>query len=78
MLSLIRDQLTDLIRSSCGVLDATPSALSIFLDTPVVKEHGDLSCNIALQLSKSLRRNPLEIADAITKSILRYFYAAGV
>ena len=69
MLFLIRDQLTDLIRSSCGTLGAVPSDTSILLDAPVVKEHGDLACNIALQLSKSLRRNPLEIAETIKKSL---------
>ncbi|MBF0122260.1 MAG: arginine--tRNA ligase [Candidatus Omnitrophica bacterium] len=69
MLSLIRNQLTDLIRSSCGELGALPPDMSIILDAPVVKEHGDLACNIALQLSKILRRNPFEIAQTIKKSL---------
>lgn len=67
MLSLIRSQLIDLIRSSCVAIGGDPAALSFTLDVPAVKEHGDLACNIALQLARSLRKNPFEIAEMLAR-----------
>jgi arginyl-tRNA synthetase len=69
MLPLIRTQLTELIRSSLDVFGALPKEVSVSLETPALKEHGDLACNIALQLTKVLRKNPVEIAEAVKRNV---------
>ncbi len=49
--------------------------LEILIERPKNPEHGDLSTNVAMQLSKKLRRNPREIAqelvNATTPALLR-------
>ncbi|MBU5689779.1 MAG: arginine--tRNA ligase [Candidatus Aenigmatarchaeota archaeon] len=39
------------------------------IEVPAKKEFGDLSCKIAFQLAKKLRKNPNEIANEIAKKI---------
>lgn len=40
-------------------------APEIHLERPKLSVHGDYSCNIAMQLAKSLKKNPREIASSI-------------
>ena len=42
----------------------------ILLERPKDASHGDLACNIALQLAKPLKKNPRELALAITAALL--------
>jgi arginyl-tRNA synthetase len=65
MFSIIRSQLSEIIFSSLGSFGVPLEKVSVSLETPALKEHGDLACNVALQLTKVLRKNPLEIASAI-------------
>lgn len=44
---------------------------TITLDRPKQAEHGDLACNIALQLSKALKKNPRELAQALVTALLQ-------
>ncbi|MBF0570146.1 MAG: arginine--tRNA ligase [Candidatus Omnitrophica bacterium] len=67
MLSLIRSQLTGLLQACVDTLGPFSAQPSIFLETPALKDHGDLACNVALQLAKTLRQNPLQIAKSIKK-----------
>ncbi len=39
------------------------------LDRPKQADHGDLACNLALQLAKALRRNPREVAQALVDAV---------
>lgn len=66
MLALIRSHIADLFRASVSAI-APSSQVEIIIDPPIYKEHGDFACPVALQLSKALRRNPLEIAESIKK-----------
>ncbi len=50
----------------------------ISLDTPAHKDHGDLACNAALQLSKVLRRNPMEIAEILRTQIISSLAASSL
>lgn len=47
--------------------DATPA---IALERPKVAAHGDLACNVAMQLAKPARRNPRELAQEIADALL--------
>ncbi len=66
MLALIRRHITDLL-CECVSSIAPEVQVEIIIDPPIYKEHGDFACPVALQLSKLLRRNPLDIAENIKK-----------
>ena len=45
------------------------SEIDYFFDTPKSDSHGDLSCNAAMMLSKSLKKNPKLIAEEIISNL---------
>jgi arginyl-tRNA synthetase len=47
--------------------DAAPPAIA--LDRPKDPQHGDYACNVALQLARSLKRSPREIAATIVAAL---------
>ena len=64
-----KTQVARLLRAA--VAQAAPDAgeVAIVLERPRDAAHGDLACNIALQLGKRLRRNPRELAQAIVQAL---------
>ncbi len=69
MFTDLRTHVSDIVRASCEVLGPLPSAPSIVLEIPSHKDHGDLACNVALQLSKVLKRDPMQIAGSLRERI---------
>jgi len=70
MLAEQEQQIVTWIRAAALPLVAdTNSPLSVTLERPKLSEHGDLACNVALQLAKSLGRNSRELAQAIVASL---------
>lgn len=69
MLPQVKAELQSLIRSGAESLGSLPAAFFIQLEAPALKEHGDLSCNAALLLTKVFRRNPVELAETIKASL---------
>ncbi|MBI3602621.1 MAG: arginine--tRNA ligase [Candidatus Omnitrophica bacterium] len=69
----IRRQLQELVQKSLPTGQAGLSSLEtvapILIDIPADKAHGELSCNIALQLSRTLKKNPMAIAADILKNL---------
>jgi arginyl-tRNA synthetase len=67
LIPIIKDALRDL------GLDKEPNTLDFYLDLPTDQRFGDLSCNIAMRLSKQVRKSPrdlgLEIIGAVTTHI---------
>ena len=47
----------------------------IVLERPKVAAHGDLACNIAMQLAKPLKKNPRELAQGIIDALVSDEYA---
>ncbi len=43
---------------------------AIALERPKIASHGDLACNVALQLAKKLKKNPRDLALAVTAALL--------
>ena len=43
---------------------------TIILERPRDPSHGDFACNIAMQLAKSLKKNPRELAQAIAQDVM--------
>ena len=62
----IRQQLQELIQKSLPQLITVPSVL---IDIPADKAHGELTCNIALQLSRELKKSPMIIAGEVVKKL---------
>ncbi|HEY4370328.1 MAG TPA: arginine--tRNA ligase [Burkholderiales bacterium] len=55
------------LRQTLG--EAMPAEPNIVLERPKVAAHGDLACNIAMQLAKPLKRNPRELAQGIVAAL---------
>ena len=70
----VRDKLAEQLERSLAALLADAGAAdgavpSIVLDVPRKQDHGDFACNAALQLAKSLRRPPREIAAELARRL---------
>lgn len=49
---------------------AAPAVPAIVLERPKVAAHGDVACNVAMQLAKPLKKNPRELAQRIVDALL--------
>ena len=66
----IRDIVTKAIKKAGAGGDIEPVEVAdIMVETPREKGHGDFSTNVAMQVTKQLRKPPRQIADIIIKSI---------
>ena len=63
-----------------GVRAVAPGAegVEIHLERPKNPEHGDYASNVAMQLSKQLKRKPREIAQLIVEATLESFKEDGI
>ncbi len=53
-------------------------AVPVVLERPKAEAHGDLACNVALQVAKSLKKNPREVAMALGEAVKLNPAAAGL
>jgi arginyl-tRNA synthetase len=69
----LKAHLTELLAQAAKSLaqnsDFDATNLSIHLERPKNKEHGDFSTNLAMLLAKPLRQNPRAIAEALIKAL---------
>jgi arginyl-tRNA synthetase len=69
----IRSHLTDLLTKALAQvapqIAADQRASLITLERPKQAQHGDFSCPAAMQLAKSLKRNPREVAQALIAAL---------
>ena len=61
-----------------GALRFSAEELPLSIERPANPEHGDYASNIALQLSKRLRRNPRQIAEEIARASAPALAATGL
>ncbi len=59
-----RRQLQSLIEESLKIFEGAVYP-PVLIDVPADKQHGEFSCNVALQLSRLLKKSPLTIAQQI-------------
>ncbi|MGB9992587.1 arginine--tRNA ligase [Pseudoduganella rhizocola] len=52
------------------ILEGTEVAANVVLERPRDASHGDVACNIAMQLAKQLKMNPRELAQKIVAALL--------
>ena len=50
----------------------------IALERPKVAAHGDVACNVAMQLAKPLKKNPRELAQQIVDALVALPAARGL
>lgn len=65
----MKTQLASIISSALDQILDDSSIIDIHIERPKTLEHGDYSTNIALQLTKILKKNPREIAQLIIEKI---------
>jgi len=59
----------DLLRHALSTLSATDLDINIEFSRPKQIDHGDYSCNLAMQLAKPLRKNPRDIATILINAM---------
>ncbi|MCP5266753.1 MAG: arginine--tRNA ligase [Burkholderiaceae bacterium] len=71
MLREHKQRLAALIRDVAAGLvgDTSIEIPSVELDRPKQADHGDLACNLAMQLARPLKRKPRDIAEAIAREL---------
>jgi len=62
-------QIEAALRRALTKLAPEHASSAIHLERPRQAEHGDFSSNIAMQLGRALKRNPRELAEALTKLV---------
>ncbi|MRD72107.1 arginine--tRNA ligase [Rhodocyclus tenuis] len=78
----IKLHLADLLRTALASVvpagDEATSLPAITLERPKQASHGDFACNIAMQLARTLKRNPRELAQLILGELPPSPYVASV
>ena len=67
MLPELRQRVAALIEQSLAGLGA--AGVAVALERPKLEAHGDLACTVALQIAKTLKKNPREVATAIADAL---------
>ncbi|NHZ42442.1 arginine--tRNA ligase [Massilia aquatica] len=71
MLASQKQEIAALFQAALApVLDGTGITPSVVLERPRDPSHGDIACNIAMQLAKQLKMNPRELAQKIVTALL--------
>lgn len=65
----MKQHLTDLFVQALRAVAPEATDASIILERPKQVQHGDYACNLAMQLARSLKRNPREIASALLEAL---------
>jgi arginyl-tRNA synthetase len=70
MLAQQRKQIIDLFQSALApIVAGTDLQPTVTLERPRDPSHGDVACNIAMQIAKPLKKNPREIAQALVAAV---------
>ncbi len=71
MLASQKQQILGLFQAALApIVAGTDMQPNVVLERPRDPAHGDIACNIAMQLAKPLKKNPRELAQAIVASLL--------
>ena len=71
MLASQKQQIADLFQAALAPIVADSGLQpNVVLERPRDPSHGDLACNVAMQLAKPLKKNPRELAQAIVDSLI--------
>jgi arginyl-tRNA synthetase len=71
MLAPQKQQIIDLFNAALQpVIAGTELTPTVTLERPRDPSHGDVACNIAMQLAKPLKKNPRELAQALVAAVM--------
>ncbi|GGB91228.1 arginine--tRNA ligase [Pseudoduganella buxea] len=71
MLAQQKQQIVALFQAALApILEGTSLAANVVLERPRDAAHGDVACNIAMQLAKQLKTNPRELAQKLVAALL--------
>lgn len=71
MLAAQKQRITELFQAAVAPLVAgTELKPTVTLERPRDPSHGDVACNLAMQIAKPLKKNPREVAQALVAALL--------
>ena len=71
MLASQKQQIIDLFQTALApIVAGTELQPNVALERPRDPSHGDVACNIAMQLAKPLKKNPRELAQTLVAAVL--------
>ncbi|MFC5429423.1 arginine--tRNA ligase [Paraburkholderia denitrificans] len=76
--TLLADAVGQVTKALEGATESAFVVPAITLERPKVAAHGDVACNVAMQLAKPLRANPRQLAQQIVTAALALPAAAGL
>jgi arginyl-tRNA synthetase len=76
--TLLADTVKQVAEATQGATEAAFVSPTITLERPKVAAHGDVACNVAMQLAKPLRANPRQLAQQIVDGLLAQPQAKGL
>ncbi|MEM5287518.1 arginine--tRNA ligase [Paraburkholderia sabiae] len=76
--TLLTDVVKQVAQATQGESEAAFIAPAITLERPKVAAHGDVACNVAMQLAKPLRANPRQLAQQIVDALPAHPLAKGL
>ncbi|MGF6379744.1 arginyl-tRNA synthetase [Paraburkholderia atlantica] len=76
--TLLADTVKQVATATHGATEAAFVSPAIALERPKVAAHGDVACNVAMQLAKPLRANPRQLAQQIVEALLVNPQAKGL
>jgi len=65
----IKSHLADLMRAALASVAPAETDTAILIERPKQASHGDFSCNLAMQLARSMKRNPRELAQLLLSEL---------
>ena len=72
----IKTHLSDLMRAALISIAPEQVGTPIILERPKQAAHGDFSCNLAMQLARTMKRNPRELAQLLLSEIPKSSFVA--
>jgi arginyl-tRNA synthetase len=79
MLAQQKQQIIDFFHAALApIVNGTGLEPVVTLERPRDPSHGDIACNIAMQLAKPLKKNPRELAQALVAAVLANPARAGL
>jgi len=76
--TLLTDVVKQVAQATQGESEAAFVTPAITLERPKVAAHGDIACNVAMQIAKPLRSNPRQLAQQIVDTLLAHPQAKGL
>ena len=71
MLAQQKQRITELFQAAAApLIEGSGLTPTITLERPRDPSHGDIACNLAMQLAKPLKKNPRELAQALVDGVL--------